>query len=167
MPSSHQHNCSAVAKLVGTSRLPTKSLVRLGDIAHHVPVSHQARHEARASPLCRICIARMWHHRYGEITMMKSGELKRVAPAFRGGAPAALAVRSDLGAIDSFEYLARRVRNEYLEMPGLSLTLGQAQRMWQLRRTECETLLGALVDSGFLARTSSGAFVRASGRGGA
>ena len=99
--------------------------------------------------------------------MMKSGELERVTPPFRGGAPAPVTVRSDLGAIESFEYLARRVRNEYLEMPGLSLTLGQAQRMWQLRRTECETLLGALVDSGFLARTPSGAFVRASGRGGA
>jgi hypothetical protein len=99
--------------------------------------------------------------------MIKSGERERVTPPFRGGAPAPVAVRSDLGAIDSFEYLARRVRNEYLEMPGLSLTLGQAQRMWQLRRTDCETLLGALVDSGFLARTPSGAFVRASGRGGA
>jgi len=98
--------------------------------------------------------------------MMKTGELERVTPSFRGGAPASVAVRSDL-AIDSFEHLARRVRNEYLEMPGLSLTLGQAQRMWQLRRTECERLLGALVDSGFLARTPAGAFVRASGRGGA
>src|SRR4029077_2790531 len=99
------------------------------------------------------------------ITMMKS-ELKRAAPAFHGGA-SSVAVRSDLAAIDSFEHLARRVRNEYLEMPGLSLTLGQAQRMWQLRRNDCEHLLGALVDAGFLARTSAGAFVRASGRGGA
>jgi len=97
--------------------------------------------------------------------MVKSGELERVKPSFRSGAPAPVAVRPDLGAIESSEYLARRVRNEYLEMPGLSLTLGQAQRMWQLRRTECETLLGQLVDSGFLARTPSGAFVRASGRG--
>jgi hypothetical protein len=101
------------------------------------------------------------------ITMVKSGELERVTPSFRSGAPAPVAVRSDLGASETFEHLARRVRNEYLEMPGLSLTLGQAQRMWQLRRTECERLLGALVDSGFLARTPSGAFVRASGRGGA
>jgi hypothetical protein len=98
--------------------------------------------------------------------MMKSGELKRVAPAFHGGG-SSVAVRSDLTVIDSFEHLARRVRNEYLEMPGLSLTLGQAQRMWQLRRHDCEHLLDALVDSGFLARTSAGAFVRASGRGGA
>ena len=99
--------------------------------------------------------------------MMKSGELERVKPSFRSGAPAPVAVRSDLGAIESFEYLARRVRNEYLEMPGLSLTLGQAQRMWQLRRTECETLLGHWSTPDSSARTTSGAFVRASGRGGA
>jgi hypothetical protein len=69
---------------------------------------------------------------------------------------------------DAFETLGRRVRNEYLEMPGLGLTLRQAQRMWQLRQTDCEVLLGALVDSGFLARTSGGAFVRAgSGKAGA
>jgi hypothetical protein len=99
--------------------------------------------------------------------MVKSGDLERLTSSFRGGVAAPVAKRSDLGAIESFDYLARRVRNEYLEMPGLSLTLGQAQRMWQLRRTECERLLDILVDSGFLARTPSGAFVRASGRGGA
>jgi hypothetical protein len=99
--------------------------------------------------------------------MMKSGEVERATPVFRGSGAASVVVRSDLGAIDSLDYLARRVRNEYLEMPGLSLTLAQAQRMWQLRRTDCERLLATLVDSGFLARTSGGAFVRASGRGGA
>jgi hypothetical protein len=94
---------------------------------------------------------------------MLKGELERAASSFRGGAPASVAVRSE-PTIDSFEHLTRRVRNEYLEMPGLSLTVGQAQRMWQLRRTDCEDLLAALVDSGFLARTPAGAFVRASGR---
>ena len=98
--------------------------------------------------------------------MLKS-ELERVTPKFRGDAPASMAVRADMVAIDSFEHLSRRVRNEYLEMPGLSLTVGQAQRMWQLRCSECEHLLSALVESGFLARTPAGAFVRASGRGGA
>jgi hypothetical protein len=64
--------------------------------------------------------------------------------------------------------LARRVRGEYLEMPGLALTLGQAQRMWNLRRGDCERLLGDLVDAGFLACTPLGMFVRAdSGRAGA
>jgi hypothetical protein len=53
-------------------------------------------------------------------------------------------------------------------MPGLALTLGQAQRMWNLRRGDCERLLGDLVDAGFLACTPLGMFVRAdSGRAGA
>jgi hypothetical protein len=57
--------------------------------------------------------------------------------------------------------LARRVRNEYLEMPGLSLTIGQAQRLWQLPRADCEKLLDMLVHAGFLMQTRAGHFVRA------
>ena len=64
--------------------------------------------------------------------------------------------------------LAHRVRHEYLEMPGLQLTLRQAQRLWQLGPLDCETLLLALVEAGFLARTAAGAFVLAgSGSAGA
>src|SRR5215471_5944467 len=74
---------------------------------------------------------------------------------------------ADMGGPSS-DILARRIRNEYLEMPGLSLTLQQAQRMWQLDLSECEELLAKLVDSGFLAQSTSGAFVRSnSGRAGA
>ena len=54
----------------------------------------------------------------------------------------------------------RRVQGEYLEMPGLRLTLAQAQRLWGLDRSACSTLLGALVDAKFLLRTRDGAFVR-------
>lgn len=54
----------------------------------------------------------------------------------------------------------RRVQGEYLEMPGLRLTLAQAQRLWGLDRTACDTLLGALVDAKFLFRTRDGSFVR-------
>jgi len=79
-----------------------------------------------------------------------------------------LSLTSEMSGADSFETMRRRVRNEYLEMPGLCLTISQAQRMWHLRQTDCEVLLDALVDSGFLARTSGGAFVRAgSGKAGA
>ena len=64
--------------------------------------------------------------------------------------------------------LFHRIQNEFLEMPGLRLTLEQAQRLWQLRREPCEAVLARLVDSGFLARTPAGAFVQAgSGRAGA
>ena len=40
----------------------------------------------------------------------------------------------------------RRVRGEYLEMPGLRLTTAQAQRLWGLERSDCDRLLTALVD---------------------
>lgn len=54
----------------------------------------------------------------------------------------------------------RRVRGEFIEMPGMRLTSAQAQRLWGLDRAACDTLLGALVDAKFLLRTRDGAFVR-------
>ena len=60
------------------------------------------------------------------------------------------------------ENICRRIRGEYIEMPGLRLTVTQAQRLWGLDRTACETVLGALVDVEFLIRNRDGAFVRRS-----
>jgi hypothetical protein len=56
--------------------------------------------------------------------------------------------------------VVRRVRGEFLEMPGLRLTPQQARRLWRLDEAACERVLGALVDARFLARTRDGAFVR-------
>jgi hypothetical protein len=58
------------------------------------------------------------------------------------------------------EDVLRRVRGEYIEMPGLRLTTAQAQRLWGLDRAACDALLGALVDAKFLLKTRDGAFVR-------
>jgi len=58
--------------------------------------------------------------------------------------------------------LGRRIRGEYIEMPGLRLTVTQAQRLWGLDRTACELVLSALVDVDFLIRNRDGAFVRRS-----
>jgi hypothetical protein len=58
----------------------------------------------------------------------------------------------------------RRVRAEYLEMPGLRLTRAQAQRLWGLDTRTCEQLLVALTESRFLAQTRDGAFVLSSSR---
>lgn len=55
----------------------------------------------------------------------------------------------------------RRVQGEYIEMPGLRLTIAQAQRLWGLDRAVCDALLGTLVEAKFLFRTRDGAFVRA------
>jgi hypothetical protein len=43
-----------------------------------------------------------------------------------------------------------RIRNEYVEMPGLILTLPQAARLWSLSESQSELLLSMLVEAGFL-----------------
>jgi hypothetical protein len=55
--------------------------------------------------------------------------------------------------------LMRRVRGEFLEMPGHRLTIDQARRLWRLDEGACDVVLTKLVDSHFLARTRDGAFV--------
>ena len=57
--------------------------------------------------------------------------------------------------------LMERIRGEFLEMPGLQLTLPQAQRLWGLDPTACRHVVEALVDASFLRWTSSGAVMRA------
>jgi hypothetical protein len=56
--------------------------------------------------------------------------------------------------------LARRIRSEYLEMPGLCLTLAQACRLWGLDRRTCRSVVDRLVTSGFLAVSERGTYVR-------
>lgn len=45
-----------------------------------------------------------------------------------------------------------RIRSEYLEMPGLCLTLKQAQRLWGLEEQTCREAMQLLVDAKFLRR---------------
>ena len=58
------------------------------------------------------------------------------------------------------EEVLRRVKGEFLEMPGLRLTEAQARRLWGLDCESCAALLSALVDANFLFRTRDGAFMR-------
>jgi hypothetical protein len=44
-----------------------------------------------------------------------------------------------------------RIRSEYLEMPGLVLTLPQAARLWGFGTQRAAELLTVLLDAGFLA----------------
>ena len=60
--------------------------------------------------------------------------------------------------------VVRRIRGEFLEMPGLRLTPQQAKRLWRLDEISCEAVLDALVDARFLAKTRDGAFVRVDGK---
>ncbi len=58
------------------------------------------------------------------------------------------------------ETLILRIRSEYCEMPGLKLTLRQAQRLWALDERTCESLLDSLVHDGFLIHSRDGSYVR-------
>ena len=57
--------------------------------------------------------------------------------------------------------LLQRIRGEYSEMPGLRLTVAQAQRLWGLDYETSRAALSALVAGAFLARTQHGLFVMA------
>ncbi len=58
------------------------------------------------------------------------------------------------------EDLIRRVRSEFIEMPGLRLTLLQAGRLWALPREDCERVLHALVQDKFVILGADGKFSR-------
>ncbi len=47
--------------------------------------------------------------------------------------------------------LCTRVRAEFVEMPGLRLTLSQAVRLFSIEPHQCERVLGTLVLAGHLA----------------
>lgn len=48
------------------------------------------------------------------------------------------------------EQAVRRVRSDYLELPGLTLSLQQAARLWSLRSEAAMAVLEELTDGGFL-----------------
>ena len=50
------------------------------------------------------------------------------------------------------EHLAIRVRGEFLEMPGLRLTLSEAQRLWGLEPDVCAQVIDLLVNRAVLRR---------------
>jgi hypothetical protein len=58
--------------------------------------------------------------------------------------------------------LVPRVRCEFLEMPGLRLTVAQAARLWALDQTTSAQILSMLTTTGFLWRNPTGAYVRVS-----
>jgi hypothetical protein len=62
------------------------------------------------------------------------------------------------------ERLQSRVQGEFLEMPGLRLTLSQAQRLWGLDVATCQRVLDALEGRRFLVRDAEGRYTRPSDR---
>jgi hypothetical protein len=58
--------------------------------------------------------------------------------------------------------LVERLRAEYVEMPGMSLTLDQVVRLCGIERAACQRVLAALVNAQFLALTADGVYTRRS-----
>jgi hypothetical protein len=67
-----------------------------------------------------------------------------------------LEIRASAGV----QELTRRVQAEYAEMPGLCVTLSQAQRLWAVDRESCESVFRSLIARGFLRMTTAGRFIR-------
>ena len=61
----------------------------------------------------------------------------------------------------SFSEPLRRIRAEYLEMPGLRLTASQAQCLFGLDSETWDAVLAALLDAEFLSYTHNGMVARA------
>jgi hypothetical protein len=57
--------------------------------------------------------------------------------------------------------LVERVRNEFIEMPGLRLTPAQAARLWGMDQSSCHSVISTLVTAAFLRWTPTGMVVRA------
>ncbi len=57
-------------------------------------------------------------------------------------------------------HLTRRVQAEYAEMPGLSVTMPQAERLLDIDRATCAVVFKTLMKQGVLRRTEQGRYVR-------
>jgi hypothetical protein len=75
--------------------------------------------------------------------------------------PVVSASGSPLASAHPSPALLSRIRSEYMEMPGLRLTVLQARRLWTIDALTCASALAALESAGFLARTRDGAYVLA------
>jgi len=64
------------------------------------------------------------------------------------------------GKQDDMSDLVGRIRAEFLEMPGLRLTVTQASRLWGLDEGSCKRVIDVLIGTAFLRWTPGGAVAR-------
>jgi hypothetical protein len=76
----------------------------------------------------------------------------------RGVAMTALSARAE-STSHRVSDLLQLIQGEYREMPCLSLTKPQMQRLWGLETFVCEAVIDALVAASVLRRTASGTYV--------
>jgi hypothetical protein len=68
--------------------------------------------------------------------------------------------RTSVPREDVNDTIVLRLRGEFMEMPGLRLTMVQVQRLCGVERTDCEQALDTLVDAKFLCRNADGTYAR-------
>jgi len=61
---------------------------------------------------------------------------------------------------DVMNELVGRIRSEFLEMPGLRLTVTQASRLWGLDEGSCKRVIDVLIGMSFLRWTTTGTVAR-------
>ena len=95
----------------------------------------------------------------------ETGEVTRLLKEGGSAAKAARAIANERHDIRTpsvaIRTLLEQVQAEYAEMPGLSVTLPQAQRLWVVDQATCEEVFSRLISRGVLRRTTKGRFVRA------
>jgi hypothetical protein len=94
--------------------------------------------------------------------MIKRARTGGAAAMKRPACGALLALRANaiMRAQLELDPVVARIRNEFLEMPGLRLSLPQAMRLWGLGREECVRVIETLVKTSFLQKTRRGEIVR-------
>lgn len=60
----------------------------------------------------------------------------------------------------TFAAIIERARADFMEMPDLELTVGQAVRLWNLGADDCRYVIDSLVDARFLRWTARRSVVR-------
>jgi len=59
------------------------------------------------------------------------------------------------------DVVTKRVQAEFEEMPGMTLTMPQASRLFGIEREICKTIVERLVRTSYLKWTAAGSFTRA------
>ena len=91
--------------------------------------------------------------------IMKVPEASR-SRATRATMPSETARPDDFRTMPAIREAILRVEGEYRAMPGLSLTLAQAARLWGLDQGTCEQVLTKLIERRVLKRAWNGTYVR-------
>jgi hypothetical protein len=68
---------------------------------------------------------------------------------------------NEQSAGEVFTIALRRAQAEFLEMPGLQLTVAQASKLWHFDSALCTAVLARLVEQRFLVQTRNHSFARA------